>query len=187
MVRGWLKLEFLHWRAEGPNTERVILRLKFRRLVTHANPIGGFEQRAAVEHYAYAILRVLRGDRDLRDELTSQIELSQLYRARREEADGSEYARHLKAGGVAREVRSALLVSEWFDGSGPGGVRGEDIPIAARIVSLAEHWEALTAKDGLHLSQQEALCILDAFAGSRHDPRIVRAAHMAVSGRYVRS
>ena len=122
--------------------------------------------------------------------MTKDAELAERFRSEREECDECcdehEWGRHLKAAGIPRETYAAFMVSEWFDGSGPAGLRGESIPRAARIVSVAEHWAALTAEGGPMLSQEEALGDLDACAGSRYDPLVVQAARLAIERGYVK-
>jgi HD-GYP domain-containing protein (c-di-GMP phosphodiesterase class II) len=44
-------------------------------------------------------------------------------------------------------VPSILLHQEWYDGSGyPFGLKGEDIPVEARIISIIDAWDAMTSK-----------------------------------------
>jgi hypothetical protein len=151
-------------------------------------PVSELEHQVAVELYAHAISLALGGNRDERSQLTMEVELAELCRPYREENDQDhEFVRYVKAGGVPREAYSAFMVSEWVDGSGPGRIRGENIPRTARIVSVAEHWAALTAKGSPMLSQEEALGDLDACAGRRYDPLVVQAARLAVERGYVRS
>jgi len=152
-----------------------------------ARPVSDLPAQAAIVLYACAISRALGGDRKERRELKHQAELCARYRSEREEADGSEWAGYLKASGVPQEARVALMVSEWFDGSGPGRVAAEGIPRQARILSVAEHWAALTARGGPRLSQREALGDLDGCAGTRYDPRMVAAAHVAVERNLIRA
>jgi hypothetical protein len=124
-------------------------------------------------------------------ELTKEAELAERFRSEREECDEycdeCEIGTALKAAGVPREVYAAFMVSEWWDGSGPARLRGEHIPRAARIVSVAEHWATLTAQGGPQLSQEQALGDLDACAGSRYDPAVVQAAHLAIQLRHIAS
>jgi len=65
---------------------------------------------------------------------------------------------------------------ERFDGSGyPAGLRGEDIPLAARIISVADSFDAMVSqrpyKKGL--TMKEAVCELKRWAGTQFDPAIV--------------
>lgn len=78
---------------------------------------------------------------------------------------------------VAAIVRSH---HERVDGSGyPAGLRGEEIPLGARIVAVADAYDALTSRRAspsrpAH-SSTEALRELRAGSGSQFDPRIVEA------------
>jgi diguanylate cyclase (GGDEF)-like protein/PAS domain S-box-containing protein len=74
-------------------------------------------------------------------------------------------------------IASAILsFHEWWDGSGyPLGIRGNDIPIASRIVSVVDQFDHLT-QDLSHrkaITKQEALEKIKHNAGKRFDPNIV--------------
>jgi diguanylate cyclase (GGDEF)-like protein len=65
---------------------------------------------------------------------------------------------------------------EHFDGTGyPSGLRGEDIPLAARILLVADAFDAMTSDRPYRdaLSHEEALRELEAHAGGQFDPRCV--------------
>ena len=67
---------------------------------------------------------------------------------------------------------------EWFDGSGyPKGLRGEDIPLSARIVALADVYDALTTQRVYKsaVSHHRAAAVVIDLAGTQFDPRIVEA------------
>jgi HD-GYP domain-containing protein (c-di-GMP phosphodiesterase class II) len=77
--------------------------------------------------------------------------------------------------GAAAGVRSH---HERLDGSGyPDGLEGDEIPIEARIVAVADVWDALTSRRVYRdaLSQEDARRILQHEAGSRLDRSCVRA------------
>jgi diguanylate cyclase (GGDEF)-like protein/putative nucleotidyltransferase with HDIG domain len=66
---------------------------------------------------------------------------------------------------------------ERYDGSGyPAGLRGENIPLDARILSVADSYDAMTSlrpyREG-KMSQEEALEELTRCTGTQFDPRIV--------------
>lgn len=65
---------------------------------------------------------------------------------------------------------------EWWDGSGyPRGLEGEDIPLAARIFSIVDVWDALTSDRPYRAAwkRKEALAHIINQAGSHFDPRVV--------------
>jgi PAS domain S-box-containing protein len=63
-------------------------------------------------------------------------------------------------------ARIALTCHECFDGSGsPRGIAGEEIPIEARIVAVAEAFDGLDADEAVALLRQES--------GTRFDPEVV--------------
>ena len=71
----------------------------------------------------------------------------------------------------------ALRHHENWDGSGyPGGLKGEDIPVAARVVAVADVYDALLT-DRVYrkgLPEEEVLTILKAECGRKFDPEIMR-------------
>jgi HD-GYP domain-containing protein (c-di-GMP phosphodiesterase class II) len=72
----------------------------------------------------------------------------------------------------------ALYHHEKWDGSGyPTGRKGEQIPLSARIMAVADVFDALVSKrsykDGL--SYEDAMAIIQSGAGTHFDPVIVKA------------
>ena len=66
---------------------------------------------------------------------------------------------------------------ERYDGKGyPEGLKGEEIPLPARIIAVADTFDALTSARSYHesKSQDEALLVLDQVAGTQLDPYLVR-------------
>lgn len=77
---------------------------------------------------------------------------------------------HVHARQVGRIVRHH---HEAFDGSGyPDGLRGEDIPICSRIISLADSYDAMTTARPYHAarSHEEAMEIMHGERGRKSDP-----------------
>lgn len=74
---------------------------------------------------------------------------------------------------------------ERWDGRGyPDGLAGEEIPIGARIIAVADAYDAMTA-DRVYrpaLDQATALRELDKGCGKQFDPTIVAAFHRAMGG-----
>jgi HD-GYP domain-containing protein (c-di-GMP phosphodiesterase class II) len=80
------------------------------------------------------------------------------------------------------ELATALPVvkhhHERFDGKGyPDGLRGEDIPLIARIVSVADAFDSMIRARpyGYGISRKAALGEIEDNSGTQFDPRIVRA------------
>jgi response regulator RpfG family c-di-GMP phosphodiesterase len=77
----------------------------------------------------------------------------------------------------SQEVLAAIRGHhERYDGLGyPDGLRGEDIPILARILSIADCFDALTSNRAYRaaLPRAEALAILTEARGSQFDPFLV--------------
>ncbi len=67
---------------------------------------------------------------------------------------------------------------EKWDGTGyPRGLKGEEIPISARIFAVADVWDALTSHRPYRLawSKEQALEFIKSQSGSHFDPQIVKA------------
>jgi len=76
--------------------------------------------------------------------------------------------------GVAAVVR---FHRERWDGRGdPHGLAGPRIPLASRIIAVAEAWAELTTAAGAPRSPEHAILELRAQAGRRFDPRVVEVA-----------
>ena len=78
----------------------------------------------------------------------------------------------------SRYLSNLLCYHEKWDGSGyPLGLNGEQIPLEARIVSVADVYDALTSKRVYKpaLSHDEALDIITKGRGQQFDPQIVDA------------
>jgi HD-GYP domain-containing protein (c-di-GMP phosphodiesterase class II) len=81
--------------------------------------------------------------------------------------------------GVLAQAASAIRGHhERLNGSGyPDGLVGEQIPLEARIIAVADVWDALTANRSYRaaLSPDRALSIIERDAGLLLDPRCVEA------------
>jgi HD-GYP domain-containing protein (c-di-GMP phosphodiesterase class II) len=81
--------------------------------------------------------------------------------------------------GLPRSVQ--LLIRwhhEWWNGTGyPDRIEGEQIPMAARILRLADSYAALTSERPRHsaVSDTEARRYLTEWAGIEFDPKVVKA------------
>ncbi|HLC29226.1 MAG TPA: PAS domain S-box protein, partial [Dehalococcoidia bacterium] len=72
---------------------------------------------------------------------------------------------------------------EKLDGSGyPDGLRGEGIPIEARIIGVVDAYDALTTERSYRsaFSHEEALAILQGESGSKWDPQVMQAFFQAM-------
>jgi putative two-component system response regulator len=86
-------------------------------------------------------------------------------------------------------VQVTLSHHERWDGLGyPYGLRGEDIPLAARIVSVADVYDALTVQRVYKpaLPHGEATQIIESGRGTQFDPAVVDA-YLAVQDQFSRS
>ncbi len=78
--------------------------------------------------------------------------------------------------GFAPYLQSVELHHENWDGSGyPRGLRGEEVPLAARIIHVADAWDAMTTdrpyRNGF--SHARAFAVIRINAGTQFDPEIV--------------
>jgi len=83
-------------------------------------------------------------------------------------------------------VRDAVRAHhEWFDGSGyPRGLKGDEIPLGARILAVVDAWESMTVGRAHRpaRSREEAHGEIRALAGKQFDPRVVDALERALAG-----
>jgi len=89
--------------------------------------------------------------------------------------------------GYVRELTALVPMirhhHEWYDGTGyPDGLKGEDIPVAARILAIADAYDTMTtARTYRHVvSQEEALEELRRCSRTQFDPELVEALSRAM-------
>jgi HD-GYP domain-containing protein (c-di-GMP phosphodiesterase class II) len=87
--------------------------------------------------------------------------------------------RQISFEGIYRQVPAiAGAHHEKIDGSGyPRGLKGEAIPLGARIIAVADVFEAITAKRHYHepIRREEAIALLKREAGRSFEPHLVDA------------
>jgi putative nucleotidyltransferase with HDIG domain len=91
---------------------------------------------------------------------------------------GVEALRPVAVGGTLRRVLPIILAHhDKFDGSGYHATKGEDIPIEARIISVADVYDALVSDRPYRkaMSPFEARDIISKGAGTDFDPKCVAA------------
>jgi len=77
---------------------------------------------------------------------------------------------------LARVRQMVLHHHEFFDGSGyPSGVSGENIPLGARIITIADSYDTITSDRSYKKGRpaQEALSELERCVNAQFDPRLV--------------
>ena len=85
---------------------------------------------------------------------------------------------------MARDI--ALYHHEWWDGSGyPHGLRGEQIPLSARIVAIADVYDALSSKRIYKDAYPHTICVdkIARAAGTQFDPMLVEV-FLGISGQF---
>ena len=91
---------------------------------------------------------------------------------------GAEILKDASADFIKLAEAIALSHHEKWDGSGyPQGLRGSDIPLAGRIVAVADVFDALTSERPYRspMPLEEALAIIEDGRGSHFDPELVNA------------
>ncbi|MBV8856387.1 MAG: HDOD domain-containing protein [Acidobacteria bacterium] len=100
--------------------------------------------------------------------------------------ESAEMRRHARRGarmltgivGLEDAADAVLHHHEHFDGTGyPDGLRGEQIPLPSRIILVADAYDAMTSPRPFReaLSHGVAVARLEEGAGTRFDPKVVRA------------
>ena len=87
--------------------------------------------------------------------------------------------RHILEGvnGFQSYLPTVELHHENWDGTGyPRGLGGENVPLAARIVHVVDAYDAMTSDRPYRrgMTHDQAISILERYAGSQFDPQIVR-------------
>lgn len=104
-------------------------------------------------------------------------------RARHHALVGAEMLRPIEF--LAPIVPIILYHHTWYDGSGfPGGLRGEEIPLGARIIHLCDAFVAMTSHRPYRPAKttEEALAEIDRLAGKQFDPKLVPIVHTLAQG-----
>jgi putative nucleotidyltransferase with HDIG domain len=95
---------------------------------------------------------------------------------KRHPEDGARIVRCVDGYGPVADI--ILSHHERWDGTGyPRGLAGDEIPLAARLISVADTYDVLTARDSYRhpVSSEEAVAELQRVAGGQLDPAVVDA------------
>jgi putative nucleotidyltransferase with HDIG domain len=83
----------------------------------------------------------------------------------------------LRVSALREAIPYVLYHHERWDGTGyPSGKRGEEIPVEARVLAIADAFDAMTSDRPYRsaLSREEALAEVERCAGTQFDPKIAR-------------
>lgn len=102
-------------------------------------------------------------------------------------AEWEEMKKHAEIGAeiiAATDIEGAQQASvvirhhhEHYDGSGyPAGLKGDRIPVCARIISIADSYDAMAVTRTYHHAKThpEVMTILQQETGKKHDPELMR-------------
>jgi HD domain len=146
--------------------------------VARTRPVARLDPLTAARRYGAAMAEHLGLSRADRRELDAVIRIAH---ARDASGDPGEHLSHAVLDWSEASC-AAGHVTEWWNGAGgPAGLPGGLIPHSARIAAVARTWAALTANGSPRIGHMDALSHLDAAAGVRLDPRVVKAAFAVVS------
>jgi hypothetical protein len=86
---------------------------------------------------------------------------------------------------AAQQAKAVEYHRERFDGAGYYGARGEDVPLAAHILIVADAFDAMTSERPFRprLSDEEALAEIERNAGTQFHPTIAKAFAAVQRGR----
>jgi putative nucleotidyltransferase with HDIG domain len=95
---------------------------------------------------------------------------------RRHPADGARIVRRVEGYGPVADIIHSHH-ERWDGGGYPRGLAGEEIPLAARLISVADTYDVLTARDSYRstVSPEAAVAELRRVAGRQLDPAAVEA------------
>ncbi len=123
---------------------------------------------------------------ELTEEEFEQMKMHTVLGAQTLEAVSSEYPNN---DFIAMGIKIARWHHERWDGAGyPDGLAGEDIPLPARIMAVADVYDALTSQRSYKrsFSHAESREIIVAQSGSQFDPDVVKT-FIAVQEQFLRS
>jgi putative nucleotidyltransferase with HDIG domain len=149
-----------------------------------------------VDKYALLIAKAMRLPRNLLETLRYScylhdvgkigVELTLLQKVKLTKDDFEEVKKHAEKGAqivqgiqFLQEVKDVILChQERYDGKGyPKGLKGEEIPLLARIVSVADAFDAMTTDRPYKpkVSFREAMDTVEREAGAQFDPEACKA------------
>ena len=102
---------------------------------------------------------------------------SELKNARNHTVVGAEMLRPIEF--MAHLVPVVRYHHNRFDGQGTANFKGEEIPLGARLINLADAYQAMLEPRAYRpaLTRQQALLEIDKASGSQFDPQLVPLAH----------
>jgi hypothetical protein len=156
----------------------AVLPQSFLTYAARTRPVARLDRATATRRYAQALAVHLGLSRAQRRHLAS-VTAAALQRPAT--GDPIDYAAATLRDPSAANM-DAQVTTEWWNGrGGPVGMSGQTIPLAARVLAVADTWSSLTASGSPRLAHGEVLELLGAAAGARLDPAVVSAAAEVVA------
>jgi hypothetical protein len=156
----------------------AVLPQSFLTYAARTRPVARLDRATATRRYAQALAVHLGLSRAQRRHLAS-VTAAALQRPAT--GDPIDYAAATLRDPSAANM-DAQVTTEWWNGrGGPVGMSGQTIPLAARVLAVADTWSSLTASGSPRLAHGEVLELLGAAAGARLDPTVVSAAAQVVA------
>jgi hypothetical protein len=156
----------------------AVLPQSFLTYAARTRPVARLDHATATQRYAHALGVHLGLSRTQRRHLAS---VTAAALRRPATGDPLDYAAATLRDPSPANM-DAQVSTEWWNGrGGPVGMAGETIPLAARVLAVAETWSSLTASGSPRLAHGEVLELLSAAAGARLDPAVVSAAAAVVA------
>jgi hypothetical protein len=156
----------------------AVLPGSFLTYAARTRPVARLEPDTATRRYALALAMQLGLCRAERRHL---VEVAAAARRRPPTGEPLDYVL-ASVSDLSRANYDAQLLGEWWNGrGGPIGLRGDAIPLASRVIAVADAWSGLTAAGTPQLGHEEALAHLESAGGVRLDPAIVRAARAVIA------
>lgn len=156
----------------------AVLPGSFLTYAARTRPVARLERGTATRRYAHALAIQLGLGRAERRHL---VEVAAAARRRPPTGEPLDYVL-ATVGDLTRANHEAQLLGEWWNGrGGPIGLGGEAIPLATRVIAVADAWSELTAAGTPQLGHEQALAHLESAGGVRLDAAIVRAARAVIA------
>lgn len=165
-VQAFCRILAVRLGESGPYKDRITL--EFIDHITHASPLHDIGKVAIADRY-------LRKSNKLTSDETDVMRKHTILGAETLEAVAASYPRNVL---IHMGIAIARNHHEWWDGTGyPNGLTGKEIPLAARIMALADVYDALRSERAYKkaYTHAESRDRIARKSGTQFDPAIIDA------------